>query len=150
MILSSNFPASAFSRQFSSGRESTAMQAAAHRASMGSVSTSQHLSCPGAPTGARRGCGFPARSPLCPATSSRLCSNPSALPPFVSLELFGGKQRVVVSSACGYLEKENAIVGEDNAKIKCLKFSISHCCGCGGSSWEACRDDAHALSGEPM
>lgn len=25
-----------------------------------------------------------------------------------------------------YLEKDNAIVGEDNENIKCLKFSVSH------------------------
>lgn len=91
MIPSSNFPVSAFSRQYSSGRESTAVQAAAHRAAMGAGSSSQHLSCAAAPTRACRSYGFPARSPLCPAASSRLCSNPSTLPPFVSLELFGGE-----------------------------------------------------------
>jgi len=61
----------------------------------------------------------------------------------------GGKQRAVVSSARSYLEKKNAIVGEDNAKIKCLKFSISRCCGCVGSSWEVCQGDAHALPRDP-
>lgn len=63
-----------------------------------------------------------ARAPSRP----QLHSDPSKLPAFVSLGLFGGSSVLLCLQLCVYLEKDNAIVGEDNENIKCLKFSVSH------------------------
>lgn len=53
-------------------------------------------------------------------------SDPSKLPAFVLLKLFGGSRVLLCLQLSVYLEKDNAIVGEDNENIKYLKFSVSH------------------------
>lgn len=55
----------------------------------------------------------------------------SALTPPNFLHLFhssylGGSRVLLCLQLSVYLEKDNAIVGEDNENMKCLKFSVSH------------------------
>lgn len=76
----------------------------------------QPLEAPAAPS-SPWGCRAPGWPQLCP--------DPSKLPAFVSLKLFGGSRVLLCLQLSVYLEKDNAIVGEDNENIKCLEFSVT-------------------------